>query len=85
MYLIEEIFFGNIYFNESMINAYSVIALENLTVMEINHGMISHFPENVQLIIYRKINELSMDNIIKIEKDYDRISKRNTELNHIYP
>ncbi len=73
-------FFGNIYFNESMINAYSVIALENLTVMEINHGMISHFSENVQLIIYRKINELSMDNIIKIEKDYDRISKRNTEL-----
>jgi len=73
-------FFGNIYFNENIINKYSAIALKNLTVMEINHGMISHFSENVQLIIYRKINELSMDNISKIEKGYDRISKRNTEL-----
>jgi HD-like signal output (HDOD) protein/CRP-like cAMP-binding protein len=73
-------FFGDISFQEKNINTYSAIALENLSIMEINHNRISHFSESIQLIIYKKFNDLSRNNIYKLSEGCDKTNKRNTEL-----
>lgn len=73
-------FFGDMSFKEKNLNIYSAIAIENLAVMEISHNMITHLPDNVQLIIYKKFNDLSRNNMYQLSEDSGKINKRNREL-----
>ena len=48
--------FGDMAFQENSVNTYAAIAVEHATLMGINHSMVDHLPDNVQLIIYTKLS-----------------------------
>jgi putative nucleotidyltransferase with HDIG domain len=72
--------FGNIAFQENNVNTYSVIAVEHATLMEINHRTLDHLPDNVQLIIYKKLSKASMQNMYDLAVHHTKVNARNTEL-----
>ena len=79
-YLHDGDFFGEIKFREKFLNIYSAIATKHSVVMEINHNIVSHLPEKVQLIIYQQLNHLSLNDIYRISSNIDEINKKNIEL-----
>jgi HD-like signal output (HDOD) protein len=72
--------FGNIDFQENNFNTYSVIAVEHVTLMEINHRTLDHLPDNVQLIIYKKLSKSSIQNMYDLEMHYTKVNTRNAEI-----
>jgi len=73
-------FFGEIKFKETFLNIYSAISLKHSVLMEINHNVVSHLPEKVQLIIYKKLNHLSLNDIYRISSNIEEINKKTAEL-----
>jgi len=73
-------FFGDIIFQEKFVNIYSAIAVENVTLMEVNHKVVDHLPDNVQLIIYKKISKSFIHHMYCHSMNNDKVSTRNTEL-----
>jgi len=79
-YLKEGDFFGEIVYKEKMLNIYSAIALENSVLMEIKYSIVNHFSEKAQLVIYKKLNHLSIENIYRLSSDSNTVHQRNSEL-----
>jgi HD-like signal output (HDOD) protein len=73
-------FFGDITFQERSVNFYSAIAVENVALMEIKHNIVDHLPDNVQMIIYKKLSRSSIHNIYYLSTHNDKVNTRNTEL-----
>src|SRR5262249_35035985 len=73
-------FFGDMTFQEKFVSIYSAIALEHVTLMEINHNIVDHLPESVQLIIYKKLSKSSIHNIHHLSTHNDKVNTRNKEL-----
>ena len=48
--------------------------------MEIKHNIVEHLPDNVQIIIYKKISKDSIHNIYYLSTHNDKVNTRNTEL-----
>src|SRR5262249_20940900 len=61
-------FFGEIIWKEQSRNVYSVVAVAQSTVMEINYNIVSHLSVNIQLLICKKLNHLSINTIEKLAK-----------------
>jgi HD-like signal output (HDOD) protein len=72
--------FWNMAFQDNNVNVYSVIAVEHATLMEINHRTLDHLPDNVQLIIYKKLSKSCMQNMYDLAISNSRVNTRNTEL-----
>jgi HD-like signal output (HDOD) protein len=72
--------FGHMTFQENSINTYSAIAVEHVTLMEINHSMVDHLPDSVQLIIYKKLSKSSMQTMSPLSTNHDKVNTRITEL-----
>jgi HD-like signal output (HDOD) protein/CRP-like cAMP-binding protein len=72
--------FGNMSFQDNNVNIYSVHAVEHATLMEINHRTLDHLPDNVQLIIYKKLSKSYMQNMYDLAIDHAKVNKRNTDL-----
>jgi HD-like signal output (HDOD) protein len=72
--------FGDMAFQENDINTNSVIAVEHTTLMEIKHRTLDHLPDNVQLIIYKKLSESFMQNIHDLSINYAKVNTKNTDL-----
>ena len=49
--------FGDMAFQENGVSTYSAIAVEHATLMEMNHSMVDHLPDSVQLTIYKKLSK----------------------------
>jgi HD-like signal output (HDOD) protein len=73
-------FFGDMTFQEKFVNVYSSIALDYVTLMEINYNIVDHLPGNVQLVIYKKLSKSSTHNMHNISTQNDKVNTRNTEL-----
>jgi len=73
-------FFGDITFQEKFVNFYSAMAVENVTLMEIKNNIVEHLPDNVQMIIYKKLSKDSIHNIYYLSTHNDKVNTRNTEL-----
>jgi len=72
--------FGDMAFQENSVNTYAAIAVEHVTLMEINHSMVDHLPDNVQLIIYKKLSKSSLQTIYHLSTYHDKVKTRSTEL-----
>ncbi len=73
-------FFGDMTFQEKFVNIYSAIAVDNVTIMELNSNIIDHLPNNVQLIIYKKLNKASIHDVYQLSMHNDKANTINTEL-----
>jgi HD-like signal output (HDOD) protein len=67
-------------FQENGVNIYSAVAVEHVTLMEISYSIIDHLPDNVQLIIYKKLKKASMQNTYYLSTHCDKANARNTAL-----
>ncbi|MGE3540121.1 MAG: HDOD domain-containing protein, partial [Candidatus Tectimicrobiota bacterium] len=59
-------FFGKIILQDTSRNLYSAVAVTQATVMEINDHIVSHLSETIQLLLYKKLNHLSVQSIEKL-------------------
>ena len=73
-------FFGDMTFQEKFVNIYSVISVDHATLMEIKYDIVDHLPENVQLMIYKKLSKSSMHNAYNVLTSNRKINAINTEL-----
>jgi CRP-like cAMP-binding protein len=73
-------FFGDMTFQEKFVSIYSVIAIDHVTLMEIKYDIIDHLPENVQLMIYKKLSRSSMHNTYRVLTSNSKINTVNIEL-----
>jgi HD-like signal output (HDOD) protein/CRP-like cAMP-binding protein len=73
-------FFGDMTFQEKFVSIYSVIATDHVTLMEIKYDIVDHLPENVQLMIYKKLSRSSMHNTYHVLTSNSKINTTNTEL-----
>jgi HD-like signal output (HDOD) protein len=73
-------FFGDMNFQEKYVNIYSVIAVDHATLMEIKCDIVDHLPENVQLMIYKKLSKSSMHSAYHVLTSNNKINTINTEL-----
>ena len=71
---------GDMAFQEKSVSTYSATAVEHVTLMEINHSMVDHLPDSIQLIIYKKLNKSFMQNVHHLSTHHDKANTRNTEL-----
>jgi HD-like signal output (HDOD) protein len=72
--------FGYRDFQGNNVNTYSVMAIEHATLMEMNHRTLDHLPDNVQLIIYKKLSNFFMKNMYNLSTHQSKVDARNTEL-----
>jgi HD-like signal output (HDOD) protein len=72
--------FGDMAFQENGVSTYSAIAVEHVTLMEMNHSMVDHLPDSVQLTIYKKLSKSSMQTMCYLSTHHDKVNTRNTEL-----
>ena len=72
--------FGDVAFQENGVDTYSAIAVEHVTLMEINHSMVDHLPDNVQLIIYKKLSKSSIQTMNHLSMYHEKVNTRNAEL-----
>ena len=72
--------FGDMAFQENRASTYSAIAVEHVTLMEMNHSMVDHLPDNVQLAIYKKLSKSSMQTMCYLSTHHNQVNKINTEL-----
>ena len=72
--------FGDVAFQENGVDTYSAIAVEHVTLMEVNHSMVDHLPDNVQLIIYKKLSKSSIQTMYHLSMYHEKVNTRNAEL-----
>jgi signal-transduction protein with cAMP-binding, CBS, and nucleotidyltransferase domain len=73
-------FFGDMTFQEKFVNIYSVISVDHVTLMALKYDIVEHLPDNVQLMIYKKLSKSSMHNTYHVVMSNKKMSTINAEL-----
>jgi HD-like signal output (HDOD) protein/CRP-like cAMP-binding protein len=71
---------GDMAFQEKSVSTYSAIAVEHVTLMEINHSTVDHLPDSIQLMIYKKLSKSFTQNMSYLSTHHDKANIRSTEL-----